>query len=175
MYIWSAACSRGHEPYSLAMVLSEYARQHKNMDFSILGTDISTQVLNVAQKAVYAHEEIEPVPMALRKKYLWRSKDRRKNMVRIAPELRSKVRLLRLNLMNQRYTGIEQMDIIFCRNVMIYFEKQTQYQILDKLLTHLKPGGFLFMGHSEIIQHAQLPLKSIQTTIIKKVSNRRRQ
>ncbi|WP_320040440.1 CheR family methyltransferase [uncultured Desulfobacter sp.] len=168
MYIWSAACSRGHEPYSLAMVLSEYARQHKNMDFCILGSDVSTEVLNVAQKAVYAHEEIEPVPMALRKKYLMRSKDRSKNMVRIVPQLRSKVRLLRLNLMDKRYAGIEQMDIIFCRNVMIYFEKQTQYQILHRLLTHLKPGGFLFMGHSEVIQHAELPLKSIQTTIYQK-------
>nr|WP_320193340.1 CheR family methyltransferase [uncultured Desulfobacter sp.] len=168
MYIWSAACSRGHEPYSLAMVLSEYARQHKNMDFCILGSDVSTEVLNVAQKAVYAHEEIEPVPMALRKKYLMRSKDRSKNMVRIVPQLRSKVRLLRLNLMDKRYAGIEQMDIIFCRNVMIYFEKQIQYQILHRLLTHLKPGGFLFMGHSEVIQHAELPLKSIQTTIYQK-------
>ncbi len=167
--IWSAACSRGHEPYSLAMVLSEYAEQQKNIDFRILGTDISTDVLNVAQKAVYTHEEIEPVPMALRKKYLLRSKDRRKNMVRIAPQLRSKVRLLRLNLMNKRYTAVEQMDIIFCRNVMIYFEKDTQHQILHRLLSHLKPGGFLFMGHSEVIQHTEFPLRSIQTTIYQKV------
>jgi len=174
LYIWSAACSRGHEPYSLAMVLSEYAEQHQNIDFCILGTDISTDVLNVAQKAVYAHEEIEPVPMVLRKKYFLRSKDRSKNMVRIVPRLRSKVRLLRLNLMNKRYSGIEQMDIIFCRNVMIYFEKETQYRILRRLLTHLKPGGFLFMGHSEVIQYAEFPLKLIQTTIYQKVGNGRR-
>ena len=171
LYIWSAACSRGHEPYSLAMVLFEYAEQQKNIDFCILGTDISTDVLNVAQQAVYTHEEIEPVPIALRKKYLLRSKDRSKNMVRIVPQLRSKVRLLRLNLMNKRYTAIEQMDIIFCRNVMIYFEKQTQYRILHRLLTYLKPGGFLFMGHSEVIQHAEFPLKSIQTTIYQKVGD----
>jgi len=171
LYIWSAACSRGHEPYSLAMVLSEYAEQQQNIDFCILGTDISTDVLNVARKAVYAHEEIEPVPMAFRKKYLLRSKDRSKNMVRIVPQLRSRVRLLCLNLMNKRYSGIEQMDIIFCRNVMIYFEKETQYRILHRLLTHLKPGGFLFMGHSEVIQHAEFPLKSIQTTIYQKKGN----
>jgi chemotaxis protein methyltransferase CheR len=169
--VWSAACSRGHEPYTLAMVLSEYAQQHKNIDFSILGTDISTGVLKVAQKAVYAHDEIEPVPMMLRKKYLLRSKDRSKNMVRIVPQLRSRVRLLRLNLMNKHYTAIEQMDIIFCRNVMIYFERETQNQIMHKLLNHLKPGGYLFMGHSEVIQYAQFPLKSIQSTIYQKVDN----
>jgi chemotaxis protein methyltransferase CheR len=169
--VWSAACSRGHEPYTLAMVLAEYAEQHYKIDFGILGTDISTEVLNVAQKAVYAHEEIEPVPMALRKKYFLRSKDRRKNLVRIAPQLRNKVRLLRLNLMSTSYTAIEQMDIIFCRNVMIYFEKKTQHQILHRLLNHLKPGGFLFMGHSEVIQHAQFPLKSIETTIYQKVGD----
>jgi chemotaxis protein methyltransferase CheR len=169
--IWSAACSRGHEPYTLAMVLAEYAEQQNNMDFCILGTDISTEVLNVAQKAVYAHDEIEPVPMALRRKYFLRSKDRSKNLVRIVPQLRNKVRLLRLNLMSQCYTAIEQMDIIFCRNVMIYFEKKTQYQILNRLLTHLRPGGFLFMGHSEVIQHAQFPLKSMQTTIYQKVDD----
>jgi chemotaxis protein methyltransferase CheR len=166
--IWSAACSRGHEPYTLAMVLAEYAEQQNNMDFCILGTDVSTEVLNVAQKAIYAHDEIEPVSMALRKKYFLRSKDRSKNLVRIVPQLRNKVRLLRLNLMSQCYTAIEQMDIIFCRNVMIYFEKKTQYQILHRLLTHLRPGGFLFMGHSEVIQHAQFPLKSIETTIYQK-------
>lgn len=166
--IWSAACSRGHEPYTLAMVLAEYAEQQNDMDFYILGTDISTDVLRVAQKAVYAHDEIEPVPMALRKKYFLRSKDRSKNLVRIVPQLRNKVRLLRLNLMSKSYTAIEQMDIIFCRNVMIYFEKKTQHQILYRLLSHLRPGGFLFMGHSEVIQHAQFPLKSIQTTIYQK-------
>ncbi len=175
LYAWSAACSRGHEPYTLAMVLSEYTEQHKNIDFSILGTDISTEVLNVAQKAVYAHEEIEPVPMALRKKYLLRSKDPSKNMVRIVPQLRSKVRLCRLNLMNKCYTCVEPMDIIFCRNVLIYFEKETQHQILHKLLDHLKPGGFLFMGHSEIIKPAKFPLKPIQTTIYQKVVTGKRQ
>jgi chemotaxis protein methyltransferase CheR len=153
------------------MVLAEYAEQQNNMDFCILGTDISTEVLNVAQKAVYAHDEIEPVPMALRRKYFLRSKDRSKNLVRIVPQLRNKVRLLRLNLMSQCYTAIEQMDIIFCRNVMIYFEKKTQYQILNRLLTHLRPGGFLFMGHSDVFQHAQFPLKSMQTTIYQKVDD----
>nr|WP_319493391.1 CheR family methyltransferase [uncultured Desulfobacter sp.] len=169
--VWSAACSRGHEPYTLAMVLAEYAEQHNNIDFCILGTDISTAVLHVAQKAVYAHDEIEPVPMALRKKYFLRSKDRSKNLVRIVPQLRNKVKLLRLNLMSKSYASIEKMDIIFCRNVMIYFEKKTQYQILQRLLTHLRPGGFLFMGHSEVIQHAQFPLKSIETTIYQKDGN----
>ena len=168
--LWSAACSRGHEPYTLAMVMADYAEKSlsKKIHFNILGTDISTEVLGVAQKAIYPHEEIEPVCMMMRQKYLLRSKNPQKNMVRITPELRSRVKLQRLNLMAPRYVGIEQMDIIFCRNVMIYFERETQDQILTRLLKHLKPGGYLFMGHSEVIQCADFPLKSVDTTIYQK-------
>ncbi len=169
--LWSAACSRGHEPYTLAMVMAEYAEKsiNKKIHFNILGTDISTEVLGVAQKAIYPHEEIEPVSNVMRQKYLLRSKNRQKKLIRIGPELRSRVRLQRLNLMSAQYPGIEMMDIIFCRNVMIYFERETQNQILTRLLKHLKPGGFLFMGHSEVIQCADFPLKSVETTIYQKV------
>ena len=171
--IWSSACSRGHEPYTLAMVVSEFRQKQTpcSLFFNILGTDISTRVLHVAQKAVYAHDEIEPVPMPLRKKYLLRSKDQQKNQVRIVPELRSMVKFLRLNLKASPYSGIDQMDIIFCRNVMIYFDKETQMAILKGLLRHLKPGGYLFMGHSEVLQINELPLVSPEATIYKKTSH----
>ncbi|WP_022664969.1 CheR family methyltransferase [Desulfospira joergensenii] len=169
--IWSTACSRGHEPYTLAMVLAEFARTLENprLSFKILGTDISTRVLDIAQKAVYDHEEIEPVPMALRKRYLLRSKDREKKLVRIVPGLRSRVRLCRLNLMDNAYPMVDQMDIIFCRNVMIYFERETQETLLLHLCRHLKPGGYLFVGHSEVLQCSKLPLVSRGASIYRKL------
>lgn len=169
--IWSAACSRGHEPYTIAMVLSEFAKNQTNrsVHFDIIGTDISTRVLHAAKKAIYPHEEIEPVPMNLRKRYLLRSKDQKKKLVRIAPEVRSMVKFFQLNLKNAHYSGIEQMDIVFCRNVMIYFDKETQMSILKKIVRHIKSGGYLFMGHSEVIQTSVLPLVSKETTIYQKV------
>lgn len=166
---WSTACSRGHEPYTLAMVLAEFSRTWGQFPFRILATDISTRVLDIARKAVYDHEEIEPVPMGLRKKYLLRSKDREKKQVRIVPGLRGKVKFRRLNLMDKQYPNVEQMDVIFCRNVMIYFERQTQETLLTHLCQHLKAGGYLFVGHSEVIQSNQLPLVTQGASIYRKV------
>ncbi len=170
--IWSTACSRGHEPYTLAMVLSDFADRQKTMNFSfnILATDISTRVLKVGQKAVYDHDEIEPVPMGLRKKYLLKSRDKARNLVRIVPKLRSMVKFRRLNLMDREYPVAEPMDIIFCRNVMIYFERNTQTALLHRLCRYLKPGGYLFVGHSEVLQGNEFPLVSPEATIYQKIS-----
>lgn len=168
---WSVACSRGHEPYTLAMVLSEFIQTRKDMRFSysILATDISTKVLNIALRAVYDHEEIEPVPMKLRKKFLLKSKDRQQNQVRIVPELRDRVRFHRVNLMSTRYPMAGQMDVIFCRNVMIYFDRTTQDALLSRLCNHLNPGGYLFVGHSEVFQNKNLPVRAVDTAVYQKL------
>ncbi len=169
--VWSAACSRGHEPYTLAMVLNEFAETHNGTKvyFDIVGTDISTKVLSIARRAVYDHDEIEPVPLNLRKKYLLRSKDSSKNLVRIAPNIRSKVKFHRLNLMDRSYPMVDQVDIIFCRNVMIYFDRQTQTALVHNMLKHLKKGGYLFVGHSEVLQIDDFPLVSPEITVYQKV------
>ena len=171
--IWSTACSRGHEPYTLAMVVSEFAQRHPSVNFifDIVSTDISTKVLKIAKKAVYPHEEISPVAMALRKKYLLKSKDKVKNFVRIVPQLRAMVKFYHLNLMDKTYPMIDQMDIIFCRNVMIYFERQTQTALLHRLCRHLKTGGYLFVGHSEVLQGTEFPLVSPEATIYRKTEH----
>ena len=167
--VWSCACSRGDEPYTLAMVLSEYARCNPGFDFSILATDISTRVLEVAKKGVYNASEIVPVPLALRKKYLLKSKDPRRHLVRIVPALRKKVVFRQLNLMDPEYRLDKAMDIIFCRNVTIYFDKETTEQLLLKLCRRLAPGGHLFMGHSEFLDCKVLPLVPVAPTVYKKV------
>jgi chemotaxis protein methyltransferase CheR len=164
LVVWSAACSSGEEPYTLAMVLSEVAAQHPGLRFSILATDICTEVLARATRAVYTEEQIAPIPPPLRAKYLLRSKDRERALVRVAPAIRAHVRFRRLNLMDAQYGIREPVDVIFCRNVFIYFERKTQEQILNRFCRHLAPGGYVFLGHSEAINGHDVPLRAVAPT-----------
>jgi len=163
--IWSAGCSTGEEPYTLAMVLSEFAETMPGFDFSILATDISTRVLDKAKLGVYAQERVSPVPEELKSKYLLRSKDSRKGLVRIVPRLRVKVMFQRLNFMESHFNIRDQVDVIFCRNVIIYFDRSTQEQLMNKFCRHLLPGGYLFLGHSETLNSMDVPLISVAPTI----------
>jgi chemotaxis protein methyltransferase CheR len=168
MLLWSAGCSTGEEPYTLAMVLSEYAEAHPGFRFRILATDISTAVLEKAEMSVYTIDSVGPVAPELRRKYLLRSRDRSSNHVRIAPELRRLVEFRRLNFMDADY-GLEQKaDAIFCRNVLIYFDRPTQERILRRLTDCLMPGGFLFVGHSETLHDMRLPLTPAGTALYRR-------
>jgi chemotaxis protein methyltransferase CheR len=167
MELWSAACSTGEEPYTLAMVLSQFAEKAPSFDYRILATDLSTKVLRHAAHAVYAEPRVEPVDISLRKKYLLRSKDRAARRVRIVPELRKKVSFARLNFLEDPYPQ-KAMDIIFCRNVFIYFDRETQLSILNKFCEVLAPKGYLFIGHSETLNGMELPLKLIESTVYQK-------
>jgi len=166
--IWSAGCSSGEEPYTLAMVLTEFALRNPGFDFRILATDISTRVLEKAKNAIYAESQVEPVPLELKKKYLLRSKDRTSGVVRIVPELRDKVRFRRLNFMDDDFGMREQLDIIFCRNVIIYFDRPTQEKLLQRFHRHMKPGASIFMGHSETLSGLDVPLVSVYPTVYRK-------
>jgi len=167
--VWSAACSTGEEPYTLAMVLSEFAERCAGFRFSILATDISTHVLQKANSATYDSDRVDPIPMTLRRKYLLRSKNKEKGLVRIAPELRELVRFQRLNLMDEDYGIREPMGIVFCRNVLIYFDRETQERILNRLARQLVSGGFLFVGHSESLLGLDLPLVQSVPTVYRKL------
>lgn len=162
---WSAACSTGAEPYTLAMVLNEFGAAHRGYRYSILATDICTDVLGRALVGIYPEEMISPVPETFRKRYFLRSRDRTKRNVRVAPDLRAHVRFARLNLMEENYGVDDTMDIIFCRNILIYFDKQTQEQVLQRLCRHLRPGGYLIIGHSEATAGFSLPLRSVAPTV----------
>lgn len=166
--VWSAAASTGAEPYTLAMVLDEFCERHRGLDYSILGTDICTEVLEQAIAGRFAEQMIQPVSMPRRQRYVMRSKDPSRGEVRIVPELRSKVAYGRLNLMDESYPVEHQMDIIFCRNILIYFDKPTQTKVLERLCRHLAPDGYLFLGHSESIVGVDLPLKQIANTVFQK-------
>ena len=166
--LWSAGCSTGEEPYTLAMVLAEVRAQDPGFGYDILATDISTRVLEVARRAVYPIDRIAPVPATLRSKYLLKNRDRNNPLVRIAPELRSRISFGRLNFMDETFGLREPVDIIFCRNVIIYFDKPTQERLMAKFCRHLRPGGFVFLGHSESLHGYDVPLSQIAPTVYRK-------
>jgi len=160
--VWSAAASSGEEPYTLAMVLAHWGRSQRSFDFSILGTDISTRVLAQARLAAYDGNAIAPIPEEWRRAYLLRARGASAPApFRIAPELRARVQFGQLNLMDSDYRLPHRCHIIFCRNVLIYFNRQTQAEVIRKLTENLVPGGYLFVGHSESLQNLELPLVAL--------------
>jgi chemotaxis protein methyltransferase CheR len=172
LLIWSAGCSTGEEPYTLAMVMSEYAQAHPGFGFKVLATDISTTVLKKAEMGIYTDEVVSPVPDALKRKYFMRSRDRDSNRVRVVPELRRLVEFRRLNFMEENYGLAEKADAIFCRNVIIYFDRPTQERILSKLSHHLVPRGFMFVGHAETLHDMNLPLEPVAPALYRRIDAR---
>jgi chemotaxis protein methyltransferase CheR len=172
MLVWSAGCSTGEEPYTLAMVMSEFAQTHPGFRFKVLATDISTTVLEKARLGVYSDEVVRPVAPDLRRKYFMRSRDRSSNLLRVVPELRRLVEFHRVNFKDAEYGLSEKSDSIFCRNVIIYFDRQTQEQILQRLTSYLLPGGYCFVGHSETLHGMDLPLLPIGPALYRRIDGR---
>jgi chemotaxis protein methyltransferase CheR len=168
LMIWSAGCSTGEEPYTLSMVLGEYSEMHRGFEFLVLATDISTRVLETARMAVYKEEQVAPVPHDLRRRYLLRGKGQHAGKVRMAPELRERVKFRRLNFMEGDFGMREPLDIVFCRNVIIYFDRPTQERLINRICSHMIPGGYLFMGHSETLNGMNVPLVSVAPTVYRK-------
>lgn len=166
--LWSAGCSSGEEPYTLAMVLSEWAARHQGFNFTILATDISREILQRAQRAVYSMEKAEEIPMEMKKKYVLKSKNKQNPLIKMDQVLRNKVRFQQLNFMDNFKLPDEQ-DIIFCRNVVIYFDRETQVVLFNKFCNNLKHSGYLFIGHSESLSGMKLPLRQVAPTVFQKI------
>lgn len=167
--VWSCGCSSGEEAYTLAMVLSEYSERSSSFKYHIKGTDISTKVLSEAKIAIYTEKDVEPIPLKLKRKYLLRSRDNTNQLVKINQEIRSNVQFEYLNLMDKLYPLNVKMDIVFFRNVAIYFTKSIQEQIINKICKYIKPGGYLFIGHSESLLNMDVPVKQIRSTVYRKL------
>jgi len=172
LLVWSAACSTGEEPYTLAIVLSEYALAHPDFSFRILATDVSTTVLKKARMAIYSRDVVRPVPSALKVRYFMRGREPADERVRVVPELRRLVEFRRLNFLDPDYGVMENAGLIFCRNVLIYFDRATQQRILEKLTRYLAPGGYLFVGHSETLHELDLPLAPVAPALYRRVDAR---
>ncbi len=166
---WSAGCSTGEEPYTLSIVLSEYGQNHSRYSYNILATDISTRVLEKAASGIYDEEKIYPIPRDLLQKYFLKSKNKEKKLVRVIPQMRNTVKFQWLNFMENDFGISEMFDVIFCRNVIIYFDKPTQEKLIEKLIRHLNPGGYFFLGHSESIFSRNLPIVQMAASTYKKI------
>lgn len=147
--LWSAASSNGAEAYTMAMVLHDMVRRGHKLAFSILGTDISTEMVAAAEAGIYPDEMLLAVPADFRQRYVMAARDPARREGRIVPELRGFTRFQHLNLMDAQYGIDRDVDVIFCRNVLIYFDKPTQKAVIERLGKHLRPGGYLVVGHSE--------------------------
>jgi chemotaxis protein methyltransferase CheR len=146
--VWSAACSSGEEPYSLAMVLHEALAGRAR--FKILATDISSPVLHRAMRGSYSQERMEGVPPLLRERYFDLEEGSADHECTVKPLLREAVHFSRFNLTDEsQYVFENRFDAIFCRNVMIYFDRPTQESVVGRLGRHLAPGGYLYTGFSE--------------------------
>lgn len=169
--VWSSACSSGEEPYTLNIVLNEFERANPGFRFSILATDISTKVLEKARAGIYDEAQIAMIPSMQKGRYFLRSKDRSKGKVRVVPALRSSIAFQHLNLMDESYPLREgSLDALFCRNVIIYFDRQTQNMLLARLCKYLRRDGYLFLGHSETVHGFDLPVTRVTSTIYRKTT-----
>ncbi|EWY41628.1 chemotaxis protein CheR [Skermanella stibiiresistens SB22] len=165
--LWSAACSTGAEAYTMAMTLADLFRRIGNRNVAILGTDICGEVLEQAVAAIYPDDMLAQIPAGMRR-YVMRARDPNRREFRVVPELRRMARFQRLNLMDRDYPVDADIDVIFCRNVLIYFDKPTQRAVVERLSRHLQPGGFLFLGHSESTVGLGLDLVQIAPTIFRR-------
>ncbi len=166
---WSAGCSSGEEPYTLAMTLEEFYESNHWFTYQIKGTDISMKMLETARQGIYRAEKINPVPAALRSRYLLKGTDGSEGLYRVIPELRRKITFERLNFMSEHYPFSETFDLVFCRNVLIYFDYETQEKIIHKICNRMATQGILMLGHSESIARMNVPLKQILPTVFTKL------
>lgn len=163
--VWSAACSSGEEPYSIAMTLAGLLPLPQ---WQIEATDISRRVLAKAASAIYPDEAVRRLPTDIVRSYFQRGFGPQAGNHRIKPALRDRVTLRHLNLLEGEPPFTEPFQVIFCRNVMIYFDRPTQEELIARLSRRLVPGGYLFVGHSESLTHLSHSLRAIQPAIYQK-------
>lgn len=161
---WSAACSTGEEPYSLAMLLRAHFPAESGWTVEILASDISTKVLAAAREGVWPIDRAQDIPPEYRRAYMLRGVRAEEGKMRAQPAVRSLIEFRRLNLNDDAYAVDGPFDLIFCRNVLIYFDRETKAAVIERLARHLSPTGILFLGHSETLHGAAHALKHIGPT-----------
>ena len=167
--IWCAASSSGEEPYTIAMLLSNNLEAHKNIDAKILATDISTKVLRKAINGVYGEEQVVDIPRNLLNKYFSSYKDKLQQFYKAKDTLRDLITYRKFNLLDINSLGNCKFDVIFCRNVMIYFDNNTKSGLVKKFYEMLLQGGFLFISHSETLSGRNHDFKFFQPAVYQKL------
>lgn len=166
--IWSSACSTGEEPYTIAMTLCDSLSDAAQWDCKILASDLSTRVLAKAAAGVYDADRVHDVPPETVKRHFLRGRGASEGVLKVKPHLSAMIQFRRLNLMDEQFPIKSPLDLIFCRNVMIYFDRPTQERLVNKFYRYLRPGGHLFIGHSESLQWVTHPFRTMAPTIYRK-------
>ena len=167
LMVWSAGCSVGEETYSIAITLAEAALR-QSFNWNILATDIDTAVLEHGRQGVYQLERIKGVPMELKKKWFLRGTGKNEGYARISSELRRHIHFEQLNLI-KNFQHARPFDVIFCRNVVIYFDRETKIELMKKFAANLADNGYLILGHSESLHGISNQFQSLGNTVYKKI------
>lgn len=165
--VWSAACATGEEPYSLALYLAEHFPLNDGWDWRVVATDISTKALAKARAAIYAEDRLTTLPPGWLRRYFQRGEKEWAGHYRVRPALAERVEFKQLNLLGT-YPFQRPFEVIFCRNVMIYFDRQTQEKLVNQLQQHLVPGGWLMVGHSESLTGLSVPVQCLRPSVYRK-------
>ena len=168
--VWSAACSTGQEPYTLAMLLLAHFPASEGWTTEVVATDLSTKALRIAVNATWPIEKAVEIPDAYRKRFMLRGTGAETGMMRAGPELRSIIRFSRLNLNDDAPYGVgEPFDLLFCRNVMMYFTPEGRARVTERLLDHVAPHGYFFVGHAESLHAHRHAVYTVIPTVYSKV------
>ena len=170
MRIWSSASSSGEEPYTIAMTLHNAIPDISRWDIKILASDISTRVLAKAAAGVYEDERVSQLPPDLVRRFFLKGRGTQSGKFKVRPHVAQMVNFRRINLMDETFPIRSALDVIFCRNVMIYFDRPTQTKLMEKFHRYLRPGGYLFIGHSESLQWIEHPFTYLKPTIYQKAT-----
>jgi len=166
--IWSAGCSTGAEPYTIAITLREYFAGRSMPEVKILATDIDTQVLRRGEEGIYSYNEVDTINIELLRRYFKRGTGENEGFFKVKDSVQNMISFRRLNLLDDTYPMKGRFDIIFCRNVIIYFDRTTQEQLLNRFAQRLEPGGYLFLGHSEALTGMRVPLQGVAPMVYRK-------
>lgn len=167
--LWSAGCSSGEEPYSIAIFLREHMQDLEARDLLILATDISVKALSRAREGVYREDQLRDCPAQWRHKYFTRFRDGGEKYYRVSPSISRLIRFHYLNLADP-WPMKGPFHVIFCRNVMIYFDRETQEELVHRFHDYLVPGGYFFVGHSESLARIHNPFKYCKPSVYQKVA-----
>ena len=166
--VWCAACSTGQEPYSIAIQLAE-SLQNQLIDLHFLASDIDPRVLRFAKNGIYTKQDMEKMPPLYVTKYFDIERTSSGKIYTVKKKVRNSIRFAQFNLLSFPFPFQHKFDIIFCRNVFIYFERPTVYQIVEEMLSHLNPGGLLFLGHSEALVDVPTRMRRRSVAVYEKI------
>ncbi len=165
--LWSAGCSTGEEPYSILFTIADHLGERGVSRLNLLATDISTRALDAARGGVYPLDRIKEMPPSWPKLYFQRGRGAQEGLIRVRPEWRQRIAFDRINLMED-LSRVPKSHVIFCRNVMIYFDKATQEQLIRRFTDRLEPGGWLLIGHSEGLMGVRHDLEFVRPAVYRK-------